>query len=80
MWCCKCSKKNNVMSKLTENNHRESTLVRDKEVCRIYNQILNELGELRNVVSKSYIYEKIKERTKLSIRTISFIVNHTRTS
>lgn len=80
MWCCKCSKKNNVMSKLTENNRRESTLVRDKEVCRIYNQILNELGELRNVVSKSYIYEKIKERTKLSIRTIYFIVNHTRTS
>lgn len=80
MLCCKCSKKNNVMSKLTENNRRESTLVRDKEVCRIYNQILNELGELRNVVSKSYIYEKIKERTKLSIRTISFIVNHTRTS
>lgn len=80
MWCCKCSKKNNVMSKLTENNRRESTLVRDKEVCRIYNQILNELGELRNVVLKSYIYEKIKERTKLSIRTISFIVNHTRTS
>lgn len=80
MWCCKCSKKNNVMSKLTENNRRESTLVRDKEVCLIYNQILNELGELRNVVSKSYIYEKIKERTKLSIRTISFIVNHTRTS
>lgn len=68
------------MSKLTENNRRESTLVRDKEVCRIYNQILNELGELKNVVSKSYIYEKIKERTKLSIRTISFIVNHTRTS
>lgn len=68
------------MSKLTENNRRESTLVRDKEVCRIYNQILNELGELRNVVSKSYIYEKIKERSKLSIRTISFIVNHTRTS
>ena len=68
------------MSKLTENNRRESTLVRDKEVCLIYNQILNELGELRNVVSKSYIYEKIKERTKLSIRTISFIVNHTRTS
>lgn len=80
MWCCKCSKKNNVMSKLTENNRRESTLVRDKEVCRIYNQILNELGELRNAVSKSYIYEKIKERTKLSMRTISFIVNHTRTS
>lgn len=68
------------MTKLTENNRRESTLVRDKEVCRIYNQILNELGELKNVVSKSYIYEKIKERTKLSIRTISFIVNHTRTS
>lgn len=52
------------MSKLTENNRRESTLVRDKEVCRIYNQILNELGELRNVVSKSYILQ-IKPRLKL---------------
>lgn len=80
MWCCKSSKKMNIMTKLTDKNRRESTLVRDIEVCRIYNQVLDELGELKNAVSKSYIYEKVRSQTKLSIRTISFIVNHTRTS
>lgn len=68
------------MAKLTDKNRRKSTLVRDKEVCKIYNQILSELGELKNAVSKSYIYEKVRDKTKLSIRTISFIVNHTRAS
>ena len=34
-------------------------------------------GSLANAVSKGYIYERIKEKTKLSIRTISFILNHT---
>ena len=40
--------------------------------------ILRGLGELAGVVSKTYIYERIRERTKLSVRTISFILNHTR--
>lgn len=53
-------------------------MMRDNEVHRIYDEIIDNLGELASAVSKSYIYEKIKERTKLSIRTISFILNHTR--
>ena len=44
----------------------------------MYMRIIHELGELSNAVSKTYIYERIRERTKLSIRTISFILNHTK--
>lgn len=66
------------MSKLQIKNRRESAIVRDNEIHRIHGQILDELGDLANAVSKSYIYEKIKAQTKLSIRTISFVLNHTR--
>lgn len=65
------------MSKLQVKNRRESTIARDNEIHKIHGQILDELGDLANVVSKNYIYEKIREKTKLSIRTISFILNHT---
>lgn len=65
------------MSKLQVKNRRESTIVRDNEIHKIHRQILDELGDLANVVSKNYIYGKIQEKTKLSIRTISFILNHT---
>ena len=65
------------MTKLCNKNRRESTMVRDNEIHRLHRHILDELGDLANVVSKGYIYEKIQEKTKLSIRTISFILNHT---
>lgn len=65
------------MCKLQIKNRRESTIARDNEIHKLHRQILDELGELANVVSKNYIYEKIQEKTKLSIRTISFILNHT---
>lgn len=57
---------------------RESTTVRDNQIHEMYEEILNELGELKVAVSKTYIYERIQEKTKLSIRTISYIINHTR--
>ena len=66
------------MTKLCNKNRRESTMVRDNEIHELYQQIRHELGDLANVVSKGYIYERIKEKTKLSIRTISFILNHTK--
>lgn len=56
---------------------RESTSIRDAEVHFLYRKILEELGDLSSVVSRTYIYEKIREKTRLSIRTISFIINHT---
>lgn len=66
------------MTKLCIKNRRESTIVRDNEIHNLHRQILEELGNLANVVSKNYIYERIHEKTKLSIRTISFILNHTK--
>lgn len=68
------------MYKLTNKNTLESTKVRYNKIHKIYDEIMNELGELKHVVSKGYVYGKIQERTKLSIRTISFIINHTKPS
>lgn len=65
------------MSKLCIKNRRESTKVRDKEIHRLHRELLNKLGNLAGAVSKTYIYEQIREETRLSIRTISFILNHT---
>ena len=65
------------MPTLCYKNRRESTKMRDSQVHQLYNEIIHNLGDLASVVSKSYIYQKIQERTRLSIRTISFILNHT---
>lgn len=55
----------------------EKIYVRDSTVIR-NNEILNELGDLATVVSRNYVYVKIKDRTGLSIRHISRIINHTK--
>lgn len=47
---------------------RDSTVIRDNEIHRMYNEI----------VSRNYVYGKIKDRTGLSIRHISRIINHTK--
>lgn len=52
-------------------NVRDSTVIRD-------NEILNELGDLATVVSRNYVYGRIKDSTGLSIRHISRIINHTK--
>lgn len=57
---------------------RDSTVIRDNENHRMYNEILDELGDLATVVSRNYVYGKIKDRTGLSIRHISRIINHTK--
>lgn len=54
---------------------RDSTVIRNNEM---YNEILYELGDLATVVSRNYVYGKIKDRTGLSIRHISRIINHTK--
>jgi|GEM_PF-2133613 hypothetical protein len=55
---------------------RDSTVIRDNEIHRMYNEILYELGDLATVVSRNYVYGKIKDRTGLSIRHIGRIINH----
>jgi hypothetical protein len=46
---------------------RDSTVIRDNEIHRMYNEILDELGDLATVVSRNYVYGKIKDRTGLSM-------------
>jgi hypothetical protein len=58
------------------NNKRPSTIKREEYVCRVYKELSIELGELINVVTKSYIYERIGERTGLCSKTIASIINH----
>lgn len=55
---------------------RDSTVIRNNEIHRMYNEILDELGDLATVVSRNYVYGRIKDRTGLSIRHISRIINH----
>lgn len=55
---------------------RDSTVIRNNEVHKMYDEILNELGDLATVVSRNYVYGRIKDRTGLSIRHISRIINH----
>lgn len=57
---------------------RDSTVIRNNEIHRMYDEILNELGDLATVVSRNYVYGRIKDRTGLSIRHISRIINHTK--
>jgi len=66
------------MKRNTSKTRRESTTVRDNQVHRIHQSILNELGEVAHVVSKKYIYDRIHTETRLSTRTIAYILNHTR--
>ena len=57
---------------------RDSTVIRNNEIHKMYDEILNELGDLATVVSRNYVYGKIKDKTGLSIRHISRIINHTK--
>lgn len=56
---------------------RQSTILRDNEVHKMYKEICEELGEMKDLVPRTYIYELIQERTELSFKTIAFILNHT---
>ena len=52
--------------------------MRDNLVHEIYREELGKLGEVGRYVSKEYLYRKVCSRTGLSIRTVSYILNHTR--
>lgn len=65
------------MTRFSDKNRRESTIVRDNEVLDVYRDVMDELGvELSRAVSKSYIYDKVRERTGLCMKTIAFVINH----
>lgn len=64
------------MTRHLNNKRRESTIVRDNNVLNAYMLVMKDLGELSQVVSKSYVYEKVRQRTGLCTKTIAFIINH----
>ena len=66
------------MTRYYDKQRRPSTQIRDNRVHEIYQQILSELGKYSNVVAKSYIYQLIHDRTGLCVKTIAYIINHTR--
>lgn len=44
---------------------RDSTVIRNNEIHRMYDEILNELGDLATVVSRNYVYGRIINHTKV---------------
>lgn len=60
-----------------ENKRRESTKRRYNGVHDAYSLVMEELGDLADAVSRHYVYEKIKEKTGLCVKTIAYVLNHT---
>lgn len=52
--------------------------MRNNQVHKLHKEIIDQLGDLATVVSRNYVYGKIKDKTGLSIRHISRIINHTK--
>ena len=65
------------MTRFSGKNRRPSTVFRDNKVHEAYEEICKELGEYSRLVPRQHIYEKVKERTGLSTKTIAYILNHT---
>lgn len=57
-------------------NRRESTTIRYAQVREAHKAVLRELGAYASLVPKGYIFQLLKERTGLSPRTLSRIINH----
>ena len=65
-----------IVDGIGERGMRDSSIIRYNEVHDMYDKIIKDLGDMSAYVSKGYIYDKIKERTGLSTRHISRILNH----
>lgn len=64
-----------IVDGIGERGMRDSSIIRYNEVHDMYDKIIKDLGDMSAYVSKGYIYDKIKERTGLSTRHISRILN-----
>ena len=60
-----------------KNNRRISSILRDNMVHGMYREEMSKLGEAGMYVSKEYLYRKVGERAGLSVRSVSYILNHT---
>ena len=48
------------------------------EVHAIHDELRTQLGELYYAISKGYIYGEISKRTGYCIKSIAYILNHTK--
>ena len=67
-----------IVDGIGERGMRDSSIIGYNEVHDMYDKIIKDLGDMSAYISKGYIYDKIKERTGLSTRHISRILNHTK--
>lgn len=63
-----------IVDGIGERGMRDSSIIRYNEVHDMYDKIIKDLGDMSAYVSKGYIYDK----TGLSTRHISRILNHTK--
>lgn len=68
------------MARINPQQRRTSTIVRDNAVHAEYDNLVAQLGDLINVVSRNYIYDRIKAQTGLCVKTIAYILNHTKST
>ena len=64
------------MRNFDKKNLRPSTIYRNNHILDIYEEVLCNLGDYKMLVPRSYIYEKIQERTGYCIRKIEDVINH----
>lgn len=64
------------MAKISDEKLRNSTIIRYNNVHDEYNNVVEELGKYATLVPKSYIYEKVSERTGLSCKTVARALSH----
>ena len=50
------------------------------EVHKLHEELRTQLGELYYVISKSYLYSLISRRTGYCVKSIAYILNHTKKS
>lgn len=62
---------------MKEDKRRFSSILRDNAIHSMYDEEVKKAGDYAPYLSKSYFYGKIQERTGLSFRSISKILNHT---
>lgn len=67
-----------IVDGISERGMRDSSIIRYNGIHDMYDKIIKDLGDVSAYVFKGYIYDKIKERTGLSTRHISRILNHTK--
>ena len=72
----KLNKEDNTMGR-NKINQRASTIIRDNEVHKLYNEVKAELGNLAYEVRREYIYKRISAQTGLCTKCIAYILNHT---